>query len=74
MDLIIRADVLHTRHQLGHPVPELHAAAGAGAADAGRAAAHGGQALQIVQGEPLGMLTRILAAEGCHLLQGKAMP
>lgn len=74
MDLIIGADVLHARHQLCHPVPELHTAAGAGAADAGGAAAQAGDALQIVQGEPLGMLKGILAARRCHLLQAKAMP
>lgn len=74
VDLIVGADVLHAGHQLCHPVPELQAAAGAGAAEAARAAAQAGQVLQVGQGEPLRMLQGILAARRCHLLPVKAMP
>lgn len=74
LDLIIRADVLHAGHELGHPVPELCAAAGAGAADAGGAASKAARALQIVQREPLRMLKCIPTAQRCHLLPIKAMP
>lgn len=68
VDLVIGADVLHAGHQLGHPVPELQAAAGAGAAEAGGAAAQAGPALHLGQGQPLAMLSCILAAQRCHLL------